>query len=118
MKPTMFRPFVISSLLMCLAMCLVVCLALSASARTRSRYGGVLRIETRSDPWRVPDGIARKLVFDGLTRLDDSGVVLPELAIRWESQNDNHRWQSRYRNPAESNVRGPDCLQLAILSFS
>jgi hypothetical protein len=48
-------------------MCLVVCLALSARARTRSRYGGALRIETQSDPWRVPGGIARKLVFDGLT---------------------------------------------------
>jgi hypothetical protein len=62
-------------------MCLVVLLALSASARTRSRYGGALRIETQSDPWRVPDGIARKLVFDGLTRLDDYGVVLLLLAF-------------------------------------
>jgi len=85
MKPTMFRSFVISSL--------VVCVAIGAGARTRSRYGGALRIETQGDPWRVPDGIARKLVFDGLTRVDDSGVLLPELAIRWESQNDNHRWQ-------------------------
>jgi peptide/nickel transport system substrate-binding protein len=81
----MFRPFVISSL--------VLCLAQAAGARTRSHYGGALRIETQSDPWRVPDGIARKLVFDGLTRLDDSGGVLPGLAIRWDSQNDNHRWQ-------------------------
>jgi peptide/nickel transport system substrate-binding protein len=85
MKPTMSRLFVISSL--------VVCLALSANARTRPRYGGALRMETQSDPWRVPDGIARKLVFEGLTRVDDSGAVLPALAIRWESQNDNHRWQ-------------------------
>ncbi len=81
----MSRPFVISSL--------VVCLTLSAGARTRSHYGGALRIETRSDPWRVPDGIARKLVFDGLTRLDDSGVVVPGLAIRWESQDNYLRWQ-------------------------
>jgi peptide/nickel transport system substrate-binding protein len=81
----MSRPFVISSL--------VVCVALSAGARTRSHYGGALRIETQSDPWRVPDGIARKLVFDGLTRLDDSGVAVPGLAIRWESQNNNLRWQ-------------------------
>jgi peptide/nickel transport system substrate-binding protein len=81
----MFRPFVISGL--------VLSLALSAGARTRSHYGGALRIETQSDPWRLPDGIARKLVFDGLTRLDDAGVVLPGLAIRWDSQNDNHRWQ-------------------------
>src|ERR1700733_2898904 len=89
MKPTMFRPFVIRRLVMCLA----VCVPLSAGARTRSRYGGALRMETSSDPWRVPDGIARKFMFDGLTRLDDSGVVLPGLAIRWESQNDDHRWQ-------------------------
>jgi peptide/nickel transport system substrate-binding protein len=81
----MFRLFAISSL--------VVCLALSADARTRPHYGGALRMETQSDPWRVPDGIARKLVFEGLTRLDDSGAVLPELALRWESQNDDHRWQ-------------------------
>ncbi len=81
----MSRPFVISSL--------VICLALSAGARTRPHYGGALRIETQSDPWRFPDGIARKLVFDGLTRLDDSGVVAPGLAMRWESQNNNLRWQ-------------------------
>jgi peptide/nickel transport system substrate-binding protein len=85
----MFRPFVISGP----ALCLALCLAQAAGARTRSHYGGALRIETQSDPWRIPDGIARKLVFDGLTRLDDSGVVLPGLAIRWDSQNDNHRWQ-------------------------
>lgn len=81
----MFRPFAISGL--------VLSLALSAGARTRSHYGGALRIETQSDPWRLPDGIARRLVFDGLTRLDDAGVVLPGLAIRWDSQNDDHRWQ-------------------------
>jgi peptide/nickel transport system substrate-binding protein len=81
----MFRLFVISGL--------ALCLALTAGARTRSHYGGALRIETQSDPWRLPDGIARKLVFDGLTRLDDAGVALPRLAIRWDSQNDNHRWQ-------------------------
>ncbi len=63
----MFRPFVTSSV--------VVCLALSAGARTRSHYGGALRIETQSDPLRVPDGIARRLVFDGLTRLDQSGAA-------------------------------------------
>ena len=81
----MFRPFVTSSL--------VVCLALTAGARTRSHYGGALRIETQGDPLRVPGGIARKLVFDGLTRLDQSGAVLPALAVRWEPQDENHRWQ-------------------------
>src|SRR5580704_13249179 len=89
MRPTMFRPFVISSL----GICLIGSVTLSAGARTRSHYGGALRMETSSDPWRVPDGIARKLVFDGLTRLDDSGVAVPGLAIRWESQNNNLRWQ-------------------------
>ncbi len=81
----MFRPFAISAL--------VLSLTLGAGARTRPHYGGALRMETQSDPWRLPDGVARKLVFDGLTRLDDSGAVLPGLAIRWDSQNDNHRWR-------------------------
>jgi peptide/nickel transport system substrate-binding protein len=81
----MFRSFAISSL--------ACCLALSAVARTRPHYGGTLRIETVGDPWRAPDGIARKLVFDGLTSIDDGGAVQPGLAIRWESQNDDHRWQ-------------------------
>ena len=81
----MFRSFAISSV--------ACCLTLSALARTRPHYGGTLRIETEGDPWHAPDGIARKLVFDSLTDMDDGGGVLPGLAVRWESQNADHRWQ-------------------------
>ena len=66
---------------------------MAAMARTRPRYGGTLRIDTRSDPLQSPNGIARKLVSDTLTRVDENGQVLPGLAVRWESQSANHRWQ-------------------------
>jgi peptide/nickel transport system substrate-binding protein len=33
------------------------------------------------------------MVFDSLTRIDSSGAVLPALAVRWQSQNGDHRWQ-------------------------
>lgn len=66
---------------------------LAATARTRPHYGGTLRIDTRSDPWQSPNGVARKLVADTLTHVDDNGQLLPALALRWESQSTNHRWQ-------------------------
>jgi peptide/nickel transport system substrate-binding protein len=50
-------------------------------------------VETQSDPWQVPDGIGRRLVFDSLTRVDSTGAVQPALALRWKSQNGDHRWQ-------------------------
>ena len=72
---------------------LLVCAALPACARTRPHYGGTLRIETQSDPWQTPDGIARRLVLDTLTTVDDGGGARPALALRWESQNADHRWE-------------------------
>jgi peptide/nickel transport system substrate-binding protein len=77
--------------------CLLLALALSAHARTRPHYGGTLRIETLGDPWQVPDGLARRLVLDTLTALSDSGAVEPALAVRWESQNTDHRWEFALR---------------------
>jgi peptide/nickel transport system substrate-binding protein len=65
--------------------------------RTRPHYGGTLRIETEGDPWQRPDGLARRLVLDGLTRLDADGTVRPALAVDWKSENDDHRWQFRLR---------------------
>ena len=70
---------------------LVAALALSASARTRPHYGGTLRVEVEGDPWQRPGGMARRLVMDGLTTLDPDGAVQPALAIRWASENDDHR---------------------------
>ena len=77
--------------------CLLVVLALPAAARTRPRYGGTLRVEVEGDPWTrsgvQPGSLARRLVFDSLTRMDADGAPEPALAVRWASENNDHRWQ-------------------------
>ncbi len=55
--------------------CAIALLALPAAARTRPHYGGTLRVEIEGDPWQQPDGLARRLTLDGLTRMDADGVV-------------------------------------------
>jgi peptide/nickel transport system substrate-binding protein len=84
-----FRRFAIS--------CVLVLLVLPAAARTRPHYGGTLRVEIEGDPWQKPNGIARRLVYDGLTTLDSSGDVQAALATGWESDNADHRWLFRLR---------------------
>ena len=37
--------------------------------------------------------MARRLLFDTLTTVNDSGEAVPALAVSWESQSGNHRWQ-------------------------
>lgn len=75
----------------------IALLALNATARTRPHYGGTLHVETAGDPWDRESGLARRLVYDGLTQLDANGEVKPALALGWESDNNNHRWQFRLR---------------------
>src|ERR1017187_479763 len=77
--------------------CLVALMMLPPLARTRPHYGGTLHVETKGDPWQRPDGPARRLVFDGLTAIDGHGTVTPALAVSWESDNSEHRWQFRLR---------------------
>ncbi len=77
--------------------CLLAALALPAVARTRPHYGGTLHVEIEGDPWQRPDGLPRRLVFDGLTVLDTNGTVRPALATEWESESGDHRWQFRLR---------------------
>lgn len=72
-------------------------LALPVAARTRPHYGGTLHVEIEGDPWQRPGGIARRLVFDGLTTIDASGTVRPALAVEWASADADHRWQFRLR---------------------
>jgi peptide/nickel transport system substrate-binding protein len=90
MRWTVLRRFAISLVL--------AALAVSASARTRPHYGGTLHVEIEGDPWQRPDGVARRLVFDGLTVLDVNGSVRPALAAQWGSDNSDHRWQFRLRS--------------------
>jgi len=69
-----------------------------ASARTRPHYGGTLHVEVAGDAWERPAGVARRLVYDGLTQLDTNGALRPALAITWEQDNNFHRWQFRVRS--------------------
>ncbi len=90
MKRTAFRWFATASL--------VLACAVSTMARTRPRYGGVLHVETRTDPLKSPDGTARRLLFETLTTVDNNGEVKPALAVSWESQSANHRWEFHLRS--------------------
>ena len=85
----MYRRFAIS--------CIIAMLALPVAARTRPHYGGTLHVEIEGDPWLRPNGIARRLVYDGLTTLDSRGTVQSALAMGWESDNGGYHWQFRLR---------------------
>ncbi|MGA3131190.1 MAG: ABC transporter substrate-binding protein [Terracidiphilus sp.] len=54
-------------------------------------------MEIVGNPWQGPDGLARRLVLDGLTALDANGFVSPALAVEWQSDSSDHRWQFRLR---------------------
>ncbi|MGB6973835.1 MAG: ABC transporter substrate-binding protein [Terracidiphilus sp.] len=87
--------------------------ARSAQARTRPHYGGTLRVEISGDPLQSlrpgsgessgqgsgqgSDGLARRLVLDGLTALTSAGDVEPALAVSWSQDDAAHRWQFRLR---------------------
>ena len=105
----MGRRFVISAALWCLT--------LSAMARTRPHYGGTLRVETEGDAWQMPDGLARRLVLDTLTSEGDVGGAQPALAVRWESQNADHRWEFRIRPGVrfqDGEALTPDAVEAAL----
>ena len=75
----------------------LVLIALVAAARSRPHYGGTLRVEIEGGPWQQPNGLAGRLVYDGLTRVDSSGQPAPALAIEWKPDKDRRRWQFRLR---------------------
>lgn len=78
--------------------CLLAALALPVAARTRPRYGGTLHVEVTGNPLASPGGLARRLIFNGLTALGSDGSVQPALAAAWESSNADHRWQFTLRS--------------------
>lgn len=67
-----------------------------ATAETRPKYGGTLRIETRAD-WANSGNPARTLVLETLTTIAENGSVQPKLATSWEPQADSRRWQFTIR---------------------
>jgi peptide/nickel transport system substrate-binding protein len=89
MRWTVLRRCAISFFLAWIGIC--------AWGRTRPHYGGTLRVEIEGDPWNGTDGLARRLVLDGLTALDGQGKMRPALATEWESSDNDHRWQFRLR---------------------
>ena len=72
-------------------------IATCAWGRTRPHYGGTLRVEIEGDAWQRHNGLARRLVYDGLTQIDATGTATPALALTWEQDNSYHRWQIRLR---------------------
>lgn len=76
---------------------LVLSVSLPALPRTRAHYGGTLRVAIEGDPSALNatqgSSLARRLIFDGLTRVSADGTVQPALAVRWASENNDHRWQ-------------------------
>jgi ABC-type transport system substrate-binding protein len=76
---------------------LVMVVTVGAAGRTRPHYGGTLHVEIEGEPWARPDGIAWRLVLDGLTAVDAGGNVQPALAIDWKAENNTHRWQFHLR---------------------
>ena len=75
------------------------------TAATRPRYGGTLRLEIRErlatlDPAEKSSGVAARIeafVFDRLVRIDDEGRPQPALAISWQSDSEQKRWEFRLR---------------------
>src|SRR5579862_3373493 len=100
------------------AISLGLALLATASGRTRPRYGGTLHVETRSDPLKSPDGIARKLLFETLTRVNDNGAVEPALATSWESQSGSHRWEFQLRGGVRFHDGSPLTAEAVVSSLS
>jgi peptide/nickel transport system substrate-binding protein len=94
MKLTGFPLLVASSLL----------LTTVASAAMRPHYGGTLHVAMQVAPQSLdPADITRsdwiesrnllRLMFDTLVSLDEQGKLEPALAISWQSESGNQRWQ-------------------------
>ena len=98
--------------------CLLVSLALPAVARTRPHYGGILRVEIEGDPWTQHGGLARRLIFDGLTRIDADGNGQPALAVRWQSEDSDHRWQFWLRPGVHFNDGSPLTSPAVVASLT
>jgi len=75
------------------------------AAATRPRYGGTLRLQMRErvaslDPAEKFAGAAANLqmaIFDRLVRLDDSGRPQPALALAWQADAEQKRWEFQVR---------------------
>jgi peptide/nickel transport system substrate-binding protein len=69
----------------------VVALAIGVAGRTRPHYGGTLRVESQTPA--AANSMLRAAVAETLVILDSRGAPQPSLALRWEAQNGERRWQ-------------------------
>jgi len=87
-------------------------------ARTRPHYGGTLHVEIAGDAWQGSEGLARWLVFEGLTSLDANGAVQPALAASWQSGDDGHRWEFHLRSGVQFHDGSPLTAAAAVMSLN
>lgn len=84
-------------------------LAAIAMGAVSPRYGGTLRIAVRAAPNSLdpasanqPDSVAwrnvQRLMFDSLVVLDERGQTIPALALSWQTEPGNQRWQFEIRS--------------------
>jgi ABC-type transport system substrate-binding protein len=79
----------------------VLALAGADAAAVRPHYGGTLRIMLREapaslDPAKLSVSQGARIfpmIFEGLTRFDAHGRLQPQLAMRWQGDSSNQRWQ-------------------------
>lgn len=102
----------------CAISALLFAMALSAAARTRPHYGGTLHVEIDGDPWHGDDGLARRLVLDGLTTFDANGLVKPALAVSWQASGRDHRWEFRLRTGVHFHDGSLLTAQAAMMSLN
>jgi len=80
----------------------------TAQAATRPRYGGTLRVAMGAVPSSLDPADAAQsgslagrnlssLIFDTLVALDERGRPQPALAISWQAEPGNQRWQFKLR---------------------
>ena len=71
----------------------------AAQARTRPRYGDVLRADTETVVMSGDDApeVLSSLVFETLVVVDNSGHLQPGVATSWSSANSGSRWEFALR---------------------
>jgi len=75
-------------------------------------------VEIAGNPWQGLDGLARRLVLDGLTALDANGFVSPALAVEWQSDSNDHRWQFRLRQGVHFHDGSPLNAQAVVMALN
>lgn len=97
-----------------------------ACAATRPRYGGTLRVQVQEAPatldpaavngFASPANLSR-LLFDTLVVLDDKGNPQPWLAISWQSESNDQRWEFQLREGVAFSDGAPLTAEMVAASL-